>query len=87
VKRHNAKSMSSIAVPEVTPRISKFNPGDFCSADGDDEFECECEWDGSKSLLTFDCKASRYLCPTGVRTRPFGAGMRPFITVTIRKSI
>ena len=78
VNRHNAKSMSSIAVPEVIPRISKLSPGCFCSADGDGELAVS-----EESPLAFDCNASRYLCPTGVRTRPFGAGMRPFMTVTI----
>ena len=77
VNRHNAKSISSIDVPDVIPSISRFNPGCFCSADGEGELEV------SESPLTFDCNASRYLCPTGVRTRPFGAGISPFITITI----
>jgi hypothetical protein len=77
VNRHNAKSISSIAVPEVSPRISKSRPGLLWPAEGDGEL------DVSKSPLTFDCNASRYLCPTGVRTRPFGAGTSPFMTVTI----
>jgi hypothetical protein len=77
VNRHNAKSMSSMAVPEVNPRISRSRPGLFCSAEGEGELEV------SESPLTLDCNASRYLCPTGVRTRPFGAGISPFMTVTI----
>ena len=73
MNRHNAKSMSSIAVPEVTPRIRRSKLGPVCS-DADDELAA------SESPLTLLCRASRYLCPTGVRTRPLGAGMRPFIT-------
>ena len=77
VNRHNAKSISSIAVPEVNPRISRSSPGLLWSAEGDGELEV------SESPLAFDCSASRYLCPTGVRTRPFGAGISPFMTITI----
>jgi hypothetical protein len=73
--------MSSIAVPDVIPRISRFKPGDFGSAEGDGELEV------SESPLALDCNASRYLCPTAVRTRPFGAGMRPFMAVTIVRTV
>jgi hypothetical protein len=58
VKRHRAKSMSSMAVPEVTPRTSRSKPGLGRSADGEGELEV------SESPLNFACKASRYLCPT-----------------------
>jgi hypothetical protein len=78
VNLQSAKSISSIAVPDVIPRINRFKPGDFCSAEGYGEFEI------SESPLALACNASRYLCPTAVRTRPFGAGMRPFMTSTIR---
>ena len=78
VNLQSAKSISSIAVPEVIPRINRFKPGDFGSSEGDGEFEVsESEW-------TLACSASRYLCPTCVRTRPLGAGMRPFITILMR---
>jgi hypothetical protein len=68
--------MSSIAVPEVTPRIRRSKPGLVC-LDVDDELAV------SESPLTLLCRASRYLCPTGVRTRPLGAGMRPFIIANL----
>lgn len=67
--------MSSIAVPEVIPKISRSKPGLFCKLGGEDEVE------ESESPFVLDCRASRYLCPTFVRTRPFG--VNPFIVLAI----
>jgi hypothetical protein len=75
VNRHRAKSMSSMAVPEVIPSISRFSPE---SSGGG-----ETEPNGFESPLIFACSASRYLCPTGFRARPFGAGMSPFISAIV----
>jgi len=69
--------MSSIAVPDVNPRTCRFNTENFWSVDEEGDVERE------DSPFAFACNASRYLCPTGVLTRPFGAGMRPFMTITI----
>ena len=75
VNRHKAKSMSSMAVPDVIPSMSRSNPGLSGGGDGElDDFE---------SPLIFACRASRYLCPTGFRVRPFGAGTRPFMPVAV----
>ena len=76
VNRHKAKSISSIAVPEVTPRMSRSKPGDFGSAEGEGDPELLDELSESSFAL---CSALRYLCPTLVRTLPFGAGLNPFI--------
>jgi hypothetical protein len=74
--------MSSIAVPEVIPSINRFNSGCVLSAEADRKLEAS-ELDAFELPFAFACNASRYLCPTGVRTRPFGAGMKPFIANTI----
>ncbi len=44
---------------------------------GDEELE------RSEPPFALDCKASRYLWPTEVLTRPFGAGGNPFIVLAI----
>lgn len=76
VNRHSAKSISSIAVPDVIPRISKSSPGPFRSGDG--------EFKELAVPLTFACNAWRYLCPTCVRTRPLGAGISPLMVLDIK---
>jgi hypothetical protein len=76
VNRHKAKSISSIAVPDVIPKIRSSRARLFCP------WGCNDELAFSEEPLALACNASRYLWPTGVRMRPLGAGIT-FIVLAI----
>ena len=70
VNRHSAKSIASIAVPLVIPKISRSSPGDLLVGE-----EREAMLRDEEEPFAFACRASRYLWPTGVRILAFGAGL------------
>lgn len=70
-----------MAVPDVIPKTNRLKPGLFGPAGGEADDD-RVEEPSDDSPFACNCNASRYLCPTGVLTRPLGAGMRPLMTMT-----
>jgi hypothetical protein len=73
--------MSPIAVPDVIPRIKRFNPSSSSREGVADVVDPP-----SVSAAACNCSASRYRCPTGVLTLPaavLNGGTKPGIVTMV----